>query len=163
MKIILTRDGDGPFGIVDDYVWKKEYQKRGAVHWHMLLWCKPGTIPNHCIMAELPRSSDPNDSISAYLRKIVHKMQRHCRCVPERCLKGYGGKRLHTCKYGFPFAIPHNKECLDEEGIRYLYVRRQKEDALVVPYNPELCILWGASHHQNYALLSCLEVCLVRT
>ena len=66
------------------YVWKKEYQKHGAVQWHMLLWCKPGTIPNHCIMAELPRSSDPNNSISAYLRKIVHKKQRHCRCVPER-------------------------------------------------------------------------------
>ena len=91
-KIILTRDGVGPFGIVDDYVWKKEYQKRDAVHWHMLLWCKPGTIPNHCIMAELPQSSEPNDSISAYSRKIVHKIQCHCRCVPERCLKGYGGK-----------------------------------------------------------------------
>ena len=36
MKIILSRNGDGPFGIVDDYIWKKEYQKRGAVHWHML-------------------------------------------------------------------------------------------------------------------------------
>ena len=83
MKIILTCDGDGLFGI-DDYVWNKEYQKRGAVHWHMLLLYQPGTIPNHCTMAELPRSSDPNDSISAYLRKIiVHKMQRHCHCVPE--------------------------------------------------------------------------------
>ena len=146
MKIILSHD-DCPFGIVEDYVWKKEYQKHGAIHWHMLLWCKPGTVPEHCIMAELTRSSDPNDSITAYLRKIVHKMQCHCRCVPERCLKGYGGKRLHTCKYGFPFAIPHTQECLDEEGIRYLYVRRHKEDALVVPYNPELCILWGASHN----------------
>ena len=89
-------------------------------------------------MAKLPRSSDPNDSISAYLRKIAHKMH-HCRCIPERCLKGYGGKMLHTCKYGFPFAIPHSKECLDEEGIRYLYIHIHKEDALVVPYNPELC------------------------
>ena len=146
MKIILSRSGDGPFGIVEDYVWKKEYQKHGAVHWHMLLWCKPGTIPEHCIMAELPRSSDTNDSITAYLRKIVHKMQRHCH-VPERCLKGYGGKRLHTCKYGFHFAVPQTEKCLDEEGIRYLYVRRHKEDALVVPYNPELCILWGAAHN----------------
>ena len=119
MKIILSRDGDGPFGIVEDYVWKKEYQKRGAVHWHMLLWCKPGSIPEHCIMAELPRSSNTNDCITAYLRKIVQKMQRHCRCVPERCLKGYGGKRLHACKYGFPFAVPQSEECLDEEGIRF--------------------------------------------
>ena len=48
--------------------------------------------------------------------------------------------------YGFLFPVPQTEECLDEEGIRYLYVRRHK-DALVVPYNPELCILWGASHN----------------
>ena len=30
--IMKTRDDDGPFGIVDDYVWKKEYQKCGAAH-----------------------------------------------------------------------------------------------------------------------------------
>ena len=151
MKIILSRDGDGPFGIVEDYVWKKEYQKCGAVHWHMLLWCKPGSVPQHCIMAEVPRSSEANDSITAYLRKIVHKMQRHYRCLPEHCLKGYGGKKLHSCKYGFPFAVPQTEECLDEDGIRYLYVRRHREDALVVPYNPELCILWGAAHNIRVA------------
>ena len=33
MKIILSHDGDGPFGVVEDQVWKK-YQKQGAVHWH---------------------------------------------------------------------------------------------------------------------------------
>ena len=115
MRIILSRDGDGSFGIVEDYVWKKEYQKRSAIHWHMLLWCKPGTVPEHCIMAELPQSSDPNDSITAYLRKIVHKEQCHCHCVPEHCLKGYGGKRLHTCKYGCPFVMPHTQECFDKE------------------------------------------------
>ena len=147
MQIIMSRNGDGPFGIVEDYVWKKEYQKRGDIHWHMLLWCKPGTVPEHCIMVELPRGSDTNDSVAAYLRKIVHKLQRHSHCVQERCLKGYGGKRLHACKYGFPFPIPQTEECLDDEGIRYLYVRRHTEDTSVVPYNPELCILWGAVHN----------------
>ena len=126
IKIILSRDGDGPFGIVEDCVWKKEYQKRGAVHWHRLQWCKPGTIPKHCIMAELPRRSDETDSITAYLCKIVYKMQCHCSCVPERCLKGYGG--LRACKYGFPFAVPQAEECLDKEGIRYLYVHRHLEE-----------------------------------
>ena len=88
MKLVLSRDGYGPFGIVEDFVWKKEYQKHGAVHWHVLLWCKPGTILKHCIMAKLTRSSDPNDSITAYLHNLVYKMQRHYRCVPECCLKG---------------------------------------------------------------------------
>ena len=126
MKIILSCDGGGPFGIVEDYVWKKRISERGAVHWHMLLWCKPGSVPQHCVMAKLPRSSEANDSITAYLRKIVHKMHQHYRCVPERCLKGYGGKRLHTCKYGFPFVVPQTEECLDEEGIRYLCSQTQR-------------------------------------
>ena len=53
------------------------------------LWCKPETVPEHCIKTELPRSSDQNDSITVYLLcGIIHRM-----------LKGYGGKRLHTCKY----------------------------------------------------------------
>ena len=51
--------------------------------------------------------------------------------------------------YDFPFAVPQTEECLHDEGIRYLYVRRDKEDALVVPYNPELCILWGAAHNMQ--------------
>ena len=49
--------------------------------------------------------------------------------------------------YGFPFPVPQTEECLDEEGIRYLCVRRHIDDALVVPYNPELCILWGTFHN----------------
>ena len=28
-----------------------------------------------------------------------------------------------------------------------MYVRRHKEDSLVVPYNPELAVLWGAAHN----------------
>ena len=130
---------------VEDYVWKKEYQKCGAVHWHMLLWCKPGTVPEHCVMAELPRGPDTNGSVAAYLRKIVQKMQRHL-CAGT-VFERIWSKRLHACKYGFPFAIPQTQECLDAKGIRYLYVHRHMEDALVVPYNPELCILWGAAHN----------------
>lgn len=57
----ILRSENGPLGTVEDYVWKKEYQKRGAVHWHMLLWVKPGTTPDHAIMAELPRGPDTTD------------------------------------------------------------------------------------------------------
>ena len=31
--------------------------------------------------------------------------------------------------------------------MRYLYVRRHDEDKNVVPYNPEIAILWGAAHN----------------
>jgi len=39
----ILQSDDGPLGSVEDYVWKKEYQKRGAVHWHMLVWVKART------------------------------------------------------------------------------------------------------------------------
>ena len=37
MNILLSADGS-PLGCVEDYCWKKEYQKRRAVHWYMLFW-----------------------------------------------------------------------------------------------------------------------------
>ena len=55
---ILCSDQGGPLGVVQDKVVKKEYQRRGAVHWHMLLWIKPGTAPSYAVMAEMPQ--DPN-------------------------------------------------------------------------------------------------------
>ena len=76
----ILRSENGPLGTVEDYVWKKEYQKRGAVHWHMLLWVKPGTAPDHAIMAELPRGSDTTDTTCAYLRKFVMQMMQHSLC-----------------------------------------------------------------------------------
>ena len=145
----ILKSENGPLGTVQDYVWKKGYQKRGAVHWHMLLWVKPGTVPNHAIMAELPRGSDTSDEACAYLKKLVMQIMQHKVCFPSRCLMGCRGKLLTSCKYGFPFNVPQNCEMLDEDHVRYIYVRRHKEDRLVVPYNPELMILWGAAHNEQ--------------
>ena len=143
----ILRSPDGPLSQVEDYCWKKEYQKRGAVHWHMLFWVKPGTAPEGIVLAEVPRGLDTAHPVAAYLRKVVLQMQMHGRCNPNRCFKGSYGKTLGNCKYGFPFPIPQNIEELDDEHIRYVYVRRCDEDKLVVPYNPELAVLWGASHN----------------
>ena len=73
-------------------------------------------------------------------------MQQHKTCYRFRCFRGSHGKTLSKCKYGFPFKIPEPGECIDD-GVRYLDIRRQKEDALVVLYNPEIAILWGAAHN----------------
>ena len=83
----ILHSDNGPLGYVEDCVWKKEYQKRGAVHWHMLVWVKSGTIPDGAVMAEVPRppSTDNEDlrRVGMYLRKIVLKMQMHGQCVPR--------------------------------------------------------------------------------
>lgn len=144
MDIITHPDG-GPLGVMEDFVWKKEYQKRGAVHWHIFFWVKPDTVPENAIMAEVPRGPDTTDAYAAYLCKLVLKMFTHSRCHPDRCFKGSFGKVLSSCKYGFPFKVPQLKEELDEDHVCYLYIRRHDEDKMVVPYNPQFAILWGAS------------------
>ena len=146
MSILRDPQG-GPLGVVTESVVKKEYQRRGAVHWHMLLWVEPGTSPEHAVMAEMPRAADVDDVRAAYLRKLVERMLQHKSCYPSRCFKGSHGKVLSKCKYGFPFKIPQETTCLDDEGVRYLYVRRHDEDKNIVPYNPEIAILWGAAHN----------------
>ena len=74
-------------------------------------------------------------------------MQQHKTCYPSRCFRGSHGKTPSKCKYGFLFNVPEPEERLDDDGVRYLYVRRHQEDALVVPCNPEIAILWGAAHN----------------
>lgn len=54
---VLT-GANGLLGTVEEYVWK-EYQKRGAVHWHMLFWIKPGTEPE---------DADTSNQVAAHLR-----------------------------------------------------------------------------------------------
>ena len=135
MSILKSPKG-GPLGIVKDLVVKKEFQKRGAVHWHMLVWVEEGTAPKHAVMAEMPRGPDKGDKVAAHLRKLVGEMLVHKQCYAS-----------NSCKYGFPFKVPEPCEKLDSEKVRYLYKRTLKEDALVVPYNPEIAILWGACHN----------------
>ena len=148
MSILRSPEG-GPLGVVVDSIIKKEYQCRssGAIHWHMLIWVEPGSAPPHAVMVEMPCSADTSDVRAAYLRKLVENMLQHKTCYPSRCFKGSHGKVLSKCKYGFPFTVPQESVCLDKDGVRYLHVRRHDEDKNVVPYNPEIAILWGAAHN----------------
>ena len=132
-------------GIVKYFIVKTEYQKRGGIHWHILFLVEPDTVPDNVVMAEMPRYSDVSNIQAQYARRMVQKYQVHRECYPSRCFKGYGGKVLSKCKYGFPFKVPQYTEELDEDGIRIIYRRRCKEDCLVVPYNLPILLFWGAS------------------
>ena len=144
LEMILNKNG-GPLGIIKDYVIKTEYQKRGGIHWHILFWTEPGTSPANVVMAEMPRHSDTSNVEAQYARRMVQKYQMHRECFASRCFKGYGGKTLSKCKYGFPFKVPQLVKELDEDCVRFLYKRRCKEDSLVVPFNLKILLFWGAS------------------
>ena len=65
------------FGEIVRYFFRAEYQNRGAIHWHCVLWIKEGTLPNNLISAERPRG---NDLASHKLRELVSYLQIHqCR------------------------------------------------------------------------------------
>lgn len=146
---ILLQKSKGPLGVIEDYWWRIEFQKRGGLHVHMVVWCKSDTVPNTAVCAEMPRgNSFANVEV---LHKYVKKFQLHLKCYPDRCLKGPNGKVLTKCKYGFP--APLNEcEKLDESGVRYLYVRRNPVDKIVVPYN--MCILLMWQGHMNIQKIS---------
>ena len=53
----IIRNRKGPFGTVQEYWWRVEYQKRGGLHIHMVVWCQPGTVSPNVISAEMPGHS----------------------------------------------------------------------------------------------------------
>ncbi len=110
----------------------------------MVVWCKEGTVLDNVVCAEVPRGSDGNtmaDSLSSYVKHLqIHK------CRPDRCNKTTHGKHLDKCKYGFPYPL-QDEDGMNKAGNRYLPKRRCPKDTNVVPYNPDLLLLWGA--HMN--------------
>ena len=121
------------FGHVTDHWQRIEFQNRGALHIHMLLWVDNSESKEGKVSAVVPREvGDVN------LREMVLKYQIHS-CRPGRCFKKDAKHTL--CKYGFPYALI-KEDGLDESGIRYNYARFESEDAKVVPYNRELLKAW---------------------
>ncbi len=110
----------------------------------MVVWCKEGTVPDHVVCAEMPRS-DSEEGIISSSRAQVKTLQYH-KCRKNRCIKESYGKKAPLCKFGFPNKIL-SKETLNKAKNRYLPRRRCDEDRCVVPYNPETLLLWGA--HMN--------------
>ena len=86
------------FGEVQNWWYRVESQNRGALHIHMILWIKEGTIPDNVIVAELSRG---NDEDCQHLTELVQKFQLHT-CRPNRCFHTTSGKVITRCKYGFP-------------------------------------------------------------
>ncbi|XP_065054148.1 uncharacterized protein LOC135682959 isoform X4 [Rhopilema esculentum] len=140
----VINNPNGPLGEVIDWWDRKEFQARGAIHNHMVVWCKEKTIPDHAVCAEMPRGSELNPTVNS-LKSFVRRLQVH-RCRKDKCFTSSHGKPLRKCKYGFPYPV-QEEERLNNAGNRFLPRRRCHEDILVVPYNQEILYLWGA--HMN--------------
>ena len=114
------------FGNVTDHWQWIEFQNRGALHIHMLLWVDKSESKDSKVSAVVLRG--------VQLREMVLKYRIHS-CRLGHCFKK---DTKHTfCKYSFPYALL-KEDGLDESGIRYNYARFESEDAKAVPYNSEL-------------------------
>ncbi len=131
---------NGPFGEVMDFWYRIEYQNRGALHCHMLLWICEETIPENIVMAEMPRYSGSNTlkkSQTFQAREYVKTFQMHT-CNLKGCRKDINSR----CKYGFPYDIQLSDE-INESKMGFKYMRRCDEDKNVVPYNIYALMCWN--------------------
>ncbi len=127
------------FGDVLRWWYRVESQNRGALHIHMMLWLRPGSMKEDAVVAELPRG---DDEASKALRAKVLKFQMH-NCRPMACFRNKKGKVIEECKNGFPAPL-RSEEGYSNDGTRFEYMRRHQEDRRVVPYNPYLLDAWNA-------------------
>ena len=100
----------GFLGTVDHFFWKKEYQTRGAPHYHVLLWVRGAPVigdddPSKVlgwiqerITCQIPdKGSDPE------LHALVTKYQMHkCSQYCQRRHKLKGNTFITRCRFGFP-------------------------------------------------------------
>ena len=149
-------------GKVSNYYIKKEYQTRGAPHYHVLLWIEGapviGVDPPEDILSWIQDRITchiPNPETNPELYHLVTRYQMHkCSgyCLRSRKVKGTEGKNLYIkqCKFNFP-----RPECSHAQlnpvdpslrtRQRIYSLSRAKTEIKVNDYNPLILYLWRAN------------------
>uniref|UniRef100_A0A1X7UVD7 Replication-associated protein ORF2/G2P domain-containing protein n=1 Tax=Amphimedon queenslandica TaxID=400682 RepID=A0A1X7UVD7_AMPQE len=99
-------------GQVDHFFWKKEYQQRGAPHYHVLLWIrdapKMGQDKPEDVIAFIDRYITchiPNHNTCTELHKTGMSKQLHKCCA--YCKEKYksGSHYFQKCTFGYPCPV----------------------------------------------------------
>ena len=145
-------------GSVAHYFFNKEYQARGAPHYHILLWIDGAPVASKddddvvlqwiqeritcCIRDE---ASNPE------LHKLVTKYQYHkCNNYCRRKMK-VGGTFITRCRFGFHRQTRESANLLTVDEFMKLSHRkmynlpRSPEEIRINKYNPLLLMLWKAN------------------
>ena len=126
------------FGPVKHFVWRLEFQVRGAPHVHALIWLA-NRVPL-CHLEKIMFATKPSSQDSPKLFQLVTGPMVHS-CSLQRCKRGDPNAR---CRYGFPKA-PCRDIHVSEDGV--LALPRGSDDALIVDYSPSLLLKWGGHAH----------------
>ena len=132
---ITTKMG---LGKTEHFVWRLEFQARGAPHAHILLWLEnpmhEAEIAKHFFAVKPPE-------MCPELRRTVLKNMVHA-CYTQRCRRG---DPANKCKYGFP--KPESDSTYFDNASGKVVYARGAEDQYVVEYSPVLIMNWKGHAH----------------
>ena len=145
-------------GQVSHFYWKKEYQNRGAPHYHALVWISEAPVAGVdesskvlSFIEERIKCKIPDMVENPNLHQMVMRYQLHkCSAYCKRKTKCGQNKYITKCKFGFPrtvtkTAVLHDAcDALKKRKRIYDLVRSQEEER-VNDYNPLLLMLWKAN------------------
>ena len=144
-------------GEVEHFYWKKEYQARGAPHYHALLWIRDAPIigkhdPDQILKWIQARITChiPDPKTCPELNRLVTRYQTHRCSAYCRRKRKVGSVFVTRCKFGFPREACEIAELNDiEESLksrkRIYQLARTKSETKINDYNPLLLLLWKAN------------------
>ena len=158
-------------GSVAHYFFKKEYQARGAPHYHILLWIDGAPVAGKDDdgvvlqwIQERITCRIPNEASNPELHKLVTKYQYHkCNNYCRR-KKKVGGTFVTRCRFGFPRQTRESAnlltvdECMKLSHRKMYNLPRSPEEIRINNYNPLLLMLWKANMDLQYVGESSLAI-----
>ena len=111
-----------------------EFQKRGAVHMHLLIWLDTDDISLfvHGVRGDLPRYSD-----DPFLHTMVRRYQSHTHGK-------YFSVQTKHCRFNFPKPLV-NDSYLDTSQLQCFIMRKNAVDQMTNCYNPEWLQIWRSN------------------
>ncbi|KAL5505298.1 hypothetical protein EMCRGX_G006706 [Ephydatia muelleri] len=157
-------------GVVLHFFWKKEYQARGAPHYHVLLWIQDAPVigksdPKDVLawIQERITCKIPDAALNPELHALVTKYQmRKCTNYCKRRQKLKSGF-ITKCRFSFPRDVTEHavlnpvEECLKSRKKIYLLPRAAQE-CRGNDYNPLLLLLWQANMDIQFTAESSLTL-----
>ena len=145
-------------GQVSHFYWKKEYQNRGAPHYHALVWISGAPVAGvdktskvlsfieERIMCKIPDMVESPNLYQMVMRYQLHKCSAYC----KRKTKCGPNKYITKCKFGFPRTVTKttvlHDACDALKKRKKIYdLVRSEDEVRVNDYNPLLLMLWKAN------------------
>ena len=150
-------------GHVLHYFYKKEYQARGAPHYHMILWIEGAPTAGsddpevvlHWIQ-NIITCRIPEEESNPQLHQLVTKYQYHkCSKYCQR-RKKVKSTFVTYCRFGFPRPTSENatllpvEKCMKSSHHKIYKLPRSPKEIRINDYNPLLLLLWKANMDIQY-------------